>query len=419
MAILSVLLATLGGIISVPAFDTTSVSFTDVRSAVLSRNNLLLAERYEAKALYSDSKQLSLYDNPQLNVELPVYAGGRNMWFDYGENGQYYISLQQNFPLSGARNAMRNAGELRAQSVEDDVQQHERELVFNALQSYVVLLYGQQSFVSLSNQLVLLKSLIDGINEQLARGNVSLRDALRIKATYYAINALRTDVKNVMHTARSMLQIATGMTGYLVAGDAGTDTTGLSALITADIEVLVERSISKRADVQSALLALHAAEAESMAEHRKAIPNPSLGVIYDKQGNYARDYLALSLTVPLPTTDRKQYSTEAADVRIQEYQARLEHIRSTARAEVIAAIDRLRTVSNELSEVESNYIQQSEELTQGIIENYRRGNVSLLEFVDFIETYNVSLVRINALKAQRAISISNVHLVLGDDPNEI
>ncbi|MCX6141124.1 MAG: TolC family protein [Candidatus Kapabacteria bacterium] len=416
MLLLTAVLTVLSVIAPPVPGDTVMLSFADVAVSVRTRSPLLFAERQSALALTADAKQTGLFDNPQFNAEVPLYTKSKNTWFDVGAQGQFALLIQQNIPLSGARGYAQEAGSLRAQAASSDVVQHERGLLLDAYGAYSTLVYARRSYVSLTRQLDLLRGLIKGLDEQLGKGNVALRDVLRIKAAYYAINDERTSILSDIRDARAILEVATGVQGIIVPIETEMDSTAISRLLNANTDALVDSAMKHRADVASALLALQSAEAANTAAQRKGVPSPTVGLMYDQAGSYAPNYYALTLSVPIPAIDRNQWASEATNARIIEARARLDQQRLAVRAEVIAAVNRLQTYQDELENIDPSFVRLAEELTNAIIDNYRKGNVSLLEFVDFIETYNGSIVRIDRLTAARAIAGAQVFYVIGEDP---
>ena len=65
--------------------------------------------------------------------------------------------------------------------------------------------------------------------------------------------------------------------------------------------------------------------------------------------------------------------------------------------------------------VEGRFTDQFELLNQGVVTSFQKGNISLLEFVDLIETYNESVRQLNRLKADRVNAYEELNYLIGDD----
>ena len=61
------------------------------------------------------------------------------------------------------------------------------------------------------------------------------------------------------------------------------------------------------------------------------------------------------------------------------------------------------------------YDEDFEITLKGMTENFQKGNVSLIEFVDFFESYNNALSEISRIKMQLATSAEQIKLSTGKE----
>jgi cobalt-zinc-cadmium efflux system outer membrane protein len=58
---------------------------------------------------------------------------------------------------------------------------------------------------------------------------------------------------------------------------------------------------------------------------------------------------------------------------------------------------------------------QLNQLSKGLVSNYSKNNISLLEFTDMFESYNSSIIQLNQLKADLNKSYEELNYAVGQD----
>jgi outer membrane protein, heavy metal efflux system len=393
--------------------DTTFVAYDSLAQLVQIRNYDVLAGRLGVEATRSEARQLAVLDNPQLSVESPVYTGGVDKWFNAGAQGQYALSIDQQINLSGQRSVVSRAATVAADARNAELQRMMQTKIFEAQKAYITLFYALESFKLLTSQLRLFEELLTGFSEQLNKGNVSLREVLRLKATYYAVNDHRSDVHSVLLEARQALQNSIGSASIVLPTAMLKIADRTDSLARLPSEDLIAIALKNRYDAIAAAYSVEQALQFLDSEERKRIPDPVVGLSYDRAGSYASDYVALNVMIPLPIVNTNASGVQAAKQRIEEARLREAQSQNEIRNEVITALERFAIIEAEAEKMDSQYFTQSDEVTLGVIDNYRKGNMSMLEFVDFFETYNETIIRANSLYANRIIAKEYIRNVVG------
>jgi len=119
------------------------------------------------------------------------------------------------------------------------------------------------------------------------------------------------------------------------------------------------------------------------------------------------------VAIDLPFWNRNQGSIKAAQFQIEaskqfQSQAELEVKNEISRAyKQLLETDRLyKTASAEFT---SDY----EKLLDGITKGYQNHTISLLEFIDYYETYKNSKLELNRLQSNRLDALENLNLATG------
>lgn len=56
-----------------------------------------------------------------------------------------------------------------------------------------------------------------------------------------------------------------------------------------------------------------------------------------------------------------------------------------------------------------------ETVYEGVIQNFQKRNISLIEFTDFIESYNQSILYINEIKKQIVLSKETINYIANEN----
>jgi cobalt-zinc-cadmium efflux system outer membrane protein len=84
-------------------------------------------------------------------------------------------------------------------------------------------------------------------------------------------------------------------------------------------------------------------------------------------------------------------------------------------AEVQAAWKVLRQLEQQYASVDSDFETELDQLSEGLVSNYTKSNISLLEFTDMFESYNDSIIQFNKLKADLNNAYEELNYAVGED----
>jgi cobalt-zinc-cadmium efflux system outer membrane protein len=125
------------------------------------------------------------------------------------------------------------------------------------------------------------------------------------------------------------------------------------------------------------------------------IPDITLGASYDQRGSAYDNMFSLSMSIPIPLLNRNQGNIEAAEAMYSQITIQLELKRSEIQQDIRQAHENYQYAllnhqfSN--SQLESNL----DEVYRSTLDNFRRGNISMIDFTDFMESYYQSTIEIN------------------------
>ena len=143
------------------------------------------------------------------------------------------------------------------------------------------------------------------------------------------------------------------------------------------------------------------------------VPDVTLGGNYDRAGSYVRNYNSLSLAIDLPVWNRNQGNIKAAQFLVQankQLQAQAElQVRNDISKAYRQLLESDRLYKNAAIQFTSDY----ENLLEGILKGYQNHTISLLEFIDYYETYKNSKLEFNRLQSERMDALEALNLSTG------
>lgn len=177
---------------------------------------------------------------------------------------------------------------------------------------------------------------------------------------------------------------------------------------------LAER-VAGRPDIKLAAADIRASEANVKLQKSLAFPEVSLKGIYDRAGNFCNNYFAIGLSVSVPVFNRNQGNIKTARLSVLQHNNREEYVRRQAENELFAAYSRL-DKALELYR-SSNYELERDfsTLIEGVNSNFRKRNISLLEFIDYYETYKETCLQLYATQKDVWTAVEAVNTATSSD----
>lgn len=398
----------------VSAQDSLRLTRQQADSVFIKNNLLLLAERFRIDVSQSQILQAGLRDNPTASVEISAYNGQTRRVLDVGRGGEKIISIQQLLYTAGKRNKRVALATEAAHLTELELLDLLRGLRFELRSRFYAIYFQQQTIARYNRQIATIQTTVTAYEREYDRNNVSLRELLRLKALLFQLsndrNEIRFQLAEDQRSIRTLLSSEQliqpivrneALTRYRIPSQPEDSLRQLALRNRPDL--LAAQSLSKQAELNYTL--------------QKALAKPDLrvGGNYDQNGNYIANYVGLSVGMDLPVFNRNQGAIRAARSQIA-YQSQIQKQRAIQITnEVSTALQKVRDVEQMVQSVEGRFTEQFELLNQGVVTSFQKGNISLLEFVDLIETYNESVRQLNRLKADRVNAYEELNYLLGDD----
>lgn len=186
-----------------------------------------------------------------------------------------------------------------------------------------------------------------------------------------------------------------------------------------DFETFRKAAQERRPD----LLQIQREQARTVADLRLQIAQGkvdyTVGTEYRRQQGISGtgNSLGFFLSVPIPVFNRNQGEVERARREQEMAAARIRALQATIGTEVTNAYQQYTTNRELLESIEKNTLEQAREVRQTTEYSYRRGEASLIEFLDAQRAFNAAVQSYNEARAEYARSLFLIDSVSGRSVN--
>jgi len=393
------------------AQDTTSLSINDADKVFLSKNLDLLAAKLNVSSQKAAEIQAKLYPNPVVSGELNVWDPQNNKVLHAGNSGQKALAVQQLILLGGKRQneielARQNTG--LAQLELEDLLRNLKQQLHTSMYSIHI---DELTLDKYNTQLQLLDTIIANYEIQAKKGNISLKEIVRLKSVYLNLNNEKTEllqnIQKEQENLKLLLQTTSDIKPVINAGDWSRFDR------VPPVDSLRKLALQNRPDRKMAEQNKDIAALNLRYQRSLAVPDLTVGSAYDQAGGAFKNQVNLTVGMPLPLWHRNQGNIKMAKTQIEIAGIQQDITVNGINAEVTSAYNNMQRSIDEYVKSKEMYNADFNEVFNGITDNFRKRNISIIEFVDFFEAYNQSTAAINHVKKNVALCAEGINYATG------
>ncbi len=396
------------------AQDTLTLKLSDAERLFADSNLLLLAQQYNINAAKAQIIRAKAWDNPTFTYEQMLVNQNTKEILPVGKTGQYIFQAEQLLHIAGQRNNNIKIEKINAEIAGYQFYDLLRTLRYQLRRTYVSLYYKQQSLKVYNTEIGSLENLVALYQEQYTKGNVPFKDVLRLTSFQFQLETEQKELLESIRSDVSMLKVLIGNRGtsYIVP-DITPDELEKPDLRPFVIGQLLDTAAANRYDLKSAQASIRLESQNLKLQKSMAVPDLTVGYVYDKAGSYINNYHAMQLSIPIPLWNQNRGNIVTARNRIAASQAVYDNEANQLQAEVIEAYGNALQSDSLFRKFNRKIVPDFQKLIDGVTDNYRKRNISLLEFLDFYESYKNTVTQMNLLASDRLTALENLSYVTG------
>jgi outer membrane protein, heavy metal efflux system len=298
------------------AQDTLHISIRKVDSLFQAKNYYLLAASMNIEAQKAQIIQAKVYPNPIFTADINAYDPGNNQAFHVGKTGQKVFQLEQLIILGGKRKAEIDMAKTNVGIAELEFQQLIRELKFRLHSDLYTI--GQQDFLlkKYNKQLNFLDTLLKSYETQANKGNIPLKEVVRLRGAYIQLNNDRAELYQLYIQTQTDLQILLQSSSVILP-----DSTDLNLnhyLIPSSVGDIQNAAMENLPELQVMKQNKILAEQYLKYQKRMAVPDINIFASYDQRGGAFNNQINSGISIPLPLWNRNRGNIKTSQYQLQE-----------------------------------------------------------------------------------------------------
>ena len=410
--LISFFLLLTGGICAQQA-TTGTLTLKEAEQRFLERNLSLIAERYNIDMAQAQVLQARLFENPVISLEQNVYNRLNGKYFDFGKEGETVVEVEQVIRLAGQRNK-----QIKLEKINKEIAEYQFEEVMRTLRQELNEKFVQIYFLSKSISIYekeVNSELLAGMKLQQEKGNISLMEMSRLESMLFSLKKEKNERENELLTLRGELNVLLNLPGdtavKLSLDEEVLKQLDLSQLSFADLKAMV----NERPDLKIARSTVSASRANLKLQKSMAFPEFSVKGNYDRAGNFINNYFAVGVSLSVPIFNRNQGNIKAARFSIQQAGAEQENAANRADMELYTAYASLEKAVQLYQSTNMDLERNFEKLITGVNENFTKRNISLLEFIDYYDSYKETCIQLHEIKKDVFLAMENLNTTIGQN----
>lgn len=396
--------------------DTVHVTLKDAEQIFLNNNLRLLAARFNVRAAQAAVSQAGLWTNPTIGLEQNVYNQYTRKWFDVGNDGNTGVQVQQLILLAGKRGKQVRLAEINAEMAELDFKDVLRSLRLELRTDLADLYFLRKSLSFYDESIALLTRTVGLMEHVYAQRAVLMSELLRVKALLFSLQNERLGIAaRITSTEGDLRILLRDSSATQRVYDPRIDFESLDAVRPDSLRLpdVIAMATGNRPDLQKSDATVRGGEANLSYQKALAVPDITIGGLWSRAGGYIPDYYALTLSVDLPLFNRNQGNIEVSEHTLDANRAVLENDRKRIEQEVRRAYQRVVEVDRLYRSRDRLFPEEYRSLVAGMVANYEKRYISVIEFTDFIESYRTSMIQMNQLENDRVDAIETLNHAAG------
>lgn len=401
--------------------DTIVISRDEAEVIFLKNNIDVITQKLQISQAEAREVQAKYWPNPKLSIsevnlwrtygieELPPLVG------NWGKSSQISAEIEQVIQTAGKRRKTIELQQIEVEGAKFELQEVLRELKKSLRNTVTEILYNQEQQKVYRSQISSIEKLTKSYNNQLNLGNISKAEYVRLKAQEVEFKkkliTLQQEIEDEQLELKALLMLPSS--SYIViSGSLMLPEKQLSEL---EAPQWIEKAKENRPDILILKNTEKYAAKNLDIQNAMKTPDVAVSVGYDRGGNIMKDFIGLGVSFDLPVFDRNKGNIQAAKLELEKSQ--LETHKNLLKSEIeVMSVFRNYIRTQEVSaEMDHHYESTLDSLLVSHEKNFRLRNISMLEYLDFLDTYIRNKMIILDTKKELNHYYENLQYVVGQD----
>lgn len=391
--------------------DTLKLTIKQAEDQFLKNNLQLIVQRYNIDNASAQIITARVFPNPDFNYTNGIHTNDATSGPAYQDRS---FGISQLFTIGGKRNKNVQLAKIGVDQAKYQLFDLLRTLKFTLRNDFYTIYFQQQSAKVYDQEINSLAKSLVVFKEQYTKGNVAEKEVLRIQSQLYTLQAEYNNLQAGIDTVESEFKL------LIKAGPAiaiqpvvNYDLDGKNVVENVPYQRLLDSAYANRYDLKLAKLNLDYNNVNLQLQKATAIPDVSLSLNYDRYGGYGTNFLGGGIEFNLPFFNRNQGAIKQAHIAIDQSKIQLQSQQSQVESDIATNYKGALRLEKLYNSFDPQFKDDFTHLIQEVFKNYEKRNISLLEFLDFYDSYKVNTLQLNTLQLNRITSLEQLNYVTG------
>jgi cobalt-zinc-cadmium efflux system outer membrane protein len=398
--------------------DSLSLSLDSAEHLFINGNYLLLAQKYNIQAQKAQEIQAKLYPNPNFSVFYSIYNSTTKKFFPTGpgtEGSEISMQLSQMIYLAGQRNKQVKIAETNTRLSEYQFFDLVRTLKYTLRTDFYTIHFLLQSLTVYDKEIKSLQQVVRAFEEQEGKGYIAEKEVIRIKAQLYSLLAEYQALVNQINDKESELRLVLQIKGSFIIPQLNSSKLDELNPATYPLAVLLDSAYLNRSDLKIARTNVEASKLNYSYQKSLAVPNLTLGLAYDKQGSYIDNLPSVGAAIDLPFFNRNQGNIQTAKITTDANNALQLNTEATVQEDVSHALQKAFANDKMYRAIDPKFMNDFDRMLHEVLVNYEKRNLTLLDFLDFYNSYKDNVLSSNDIQLNRLSAFEDINFYTGTE----
>ena len=181
---------------------------------------------------------------------------------------------------------------------------------------------------------------------------------------------------------------------------------------------LTDEALATRPDLETARLQSKYFEKDIIYQRSLAMPDVSLGIRYDRYGGVWKDFYGVGVGMQIPLFNRNKGAIKTARIQLRQNETLVEQEQTGIRNEVLESFQNYASTYEFLeNNVKNPALEKLDEMVGTYTGNLLARNISLVEYMDFMNSYRTAKEQLLAAQKQLRLHFEQLQYAIGHDLN--
>jgi cobalt-zinc-cadmium efflux system outer membrane protein len=281
--------------------------------------------------------------------------------------------------------------------------------------SFFTVYFNSKNIETTDKQLSHIQDLINSYSIQAKKGNVPVKDLVRLQSLFLNFKNERMEVVNSNIEEQANLKVLLNETSTIIPVISDLEFNKYTKDIPFDAKAFENLAMVNRPDYLIKQKDIEANELNVKLQKSLSIPDLTLGASYTQRGGAFENQKNINIGIPLPLWNKNKGNIKFSKTILEQSKIEKQNFDLQLENEIASNWNKWNESRKNYNQINPSTNSDFEMVYNGILENFQKRNISLLEFTDFMESYNQAAVQLNELKKKVVLSGEELNSTINTD----